>query len=124
MPVYAYKGVVAGNRSTSGTVDADSVRSARAKLRGEGIFPTQISEGKAKGGKGGAAASNWLSQLQLPDLRRVPDLELSMFTSQLATLLQAGVPLVESLEALTEQVENERLKTVVGDVRSNVNQGT
>jgi general secretion pathway protein F len=118
MPVYAYKGVVAGNRATSGTIDAESVRSARAKLRSDGIFPTQISEGKLRSGQ------QWLAQLQLPDMRRVPDLELALLTNQLSTLLSAGVPLVESLEALTEQVEHERLKEVVGQVRSAVNQGS
>jgi general secretion pathway protein F len=92
MPVYAYKGMGAGSRSTSGTIDAESPRDARLKL---------------------------------PELRRrVPDLELSLFTNQLSTLLTAGVPLVQSLEALTEQIENMRLKTVVGRLRENVNQGT
>jgi general secretion pathway protein F len=119
MPVYVYKGVVAGNRATSGTVDADSVRAARAKLRSDGIFPTQIREGKEK-----LQSAQWLAQLQLPELRRVPDLELALFTNQLSTLLSAGVPLVESLEALTDQVENERLKTIVAEVRSSVNQGS
>ena len=45
MPVYRYKGVAAGNRSVAATIDADSLRGARAKLRAEGIFPTEILEG-------------------------------------------------------------------------------
>jgi general secretion pathway protein F len=121
MPVYAYKGMGAGSRSTSGTIDAESPRDARLKLRGEGIFPTELVEGTPKD----AAVSGALAQLKLPELRRrVPDLELSLFTNQLSTLLTAGVPLVQSLEALTEQIENMRLKTVVGRLRENVNQGT
>ena len=119
MPVYAYKGVTAGNRSTRGMVDADSPRTARAKLRASGIFPTQINEGREQ-----SALSEALSRLELPQLRRVPDLDLALFSNQLATLIGAGVPLVESLEALTEQIENSRLKTVVGRLRESVNEGS
>ena len=119
MPVYRYKGVAAGNRAVAATIDADSLRSARAKLRAEGIFPTEIVIGKTRG-----EASAWLAKFELPALRRVPDLDLSMFSSQLATLISAGVPLVQALSALTEQVEKERFKAVVGAVRESVNQGS
>jgi general secretion pathway protein F len=119
VPVYRYKGVAAGNRSVAATIDADSLRGARAKLRAEGIFPTEILEGKTRG-----EASELLSKLQLPALRRVPDLDLAMFSSQLATLISAGVPLVQALSALTEQVERERFKAVIGRVRESVNEGS
>lgn len=120
MPVYRYKGVAAGNRAVAATIDADSLRAARAKLRSEGIFPTEIVVGKTRGGE----TSELWAKLQLPALRRVPDLDLSMFSSQLATLVSAGVPLVQALSALTEQVERERFKAVVGAVRESVNQGS
>ncbi len=119
MPVYRYKGIAAGNRSVSATIDADSPRAARTKLRAEGIFPTDISEGRA-----GSRASEALARIELPMLQRVPDLDLAMMTGQLATLISAGVPLVQSLAALTEQVDNDRLKTILGTVRTTVNQGT
>ena len=119
MPVYRYKGVAAGNRSVSASIDADSLRSARTKLRAEGIFPTEILEGKVR-----SDASELLHKLQLPQLRRIPDLDLAMFSSQLATLVAAGLPLVQALAALTEQVERERFKTVIGRVRESVNEGT
>jgi general secretion pathway protein F len=48
---------------------------------------------------------------------------MALVTRQAATLLGAGIPLVESLRALTEQVENPRLKSVFGKVRERVNQG-
>jgi len=119
MPVYAYKGVTAGSRAASGTIDAESLRDARARLRSEGIFPTQLSEGSAQ-----APIGEMLSKLQLPEIfRRVPDLELALFSNQLSTLLNAGVPLVQSLTALTEQIEDVRLKTIVGKLREEVNQG-
>ena len=50
--------------------------------------------------------------------------DVAVMTRQLATLVRAGVPLVESLSALMDQVEKETLVRVLGQVRENVNQGT
>jgi general secretion pathway protein F len=121
LPVYRYKGVAAGNRAVSGLIDAESVRTAREKLRAEGVFPTEIAQGKAPRITG---TPQLLKQLKLRQLRGVPDLHLALFSSQLATLLNAGVPLVQSLAALTEQVDHERLRSAIAAVREAVNQGT
>ena len=118
MPVYAYRGV-ADSGNTRGMVDADSIRSARAKLRADGIFPTQITQGRKQ-----SSLADLLGRFRLPQLSRVPDLELVLFSNQLSTLLAAGVPVVESLAALTEQVENARLKAITGELREKVNAGT
>ena len=118
MPVYVYRGVTAGNRTTRGMVDAPSLRGARSKLRSEGIFATEISEGRTR-----SSASELLERMRLPTLRRVPDLELALFSNQLSTLISAGVPLLESLSALTAQIENARLKTICGKLREEVNGG-
>jgi general secretion pathway protein F len=64
------------------------------------------------------------AQLALPSaLALDPGTDLAIATRQLATLLGAGIPLVESLGALTEQVEHARLKSVIGQVRDRVNEG-
>ncbi len=118
MPVFEYKGLISGNRSTRGMVDADSARAAQIKLRAQGIYPTHLAEGRTR-----SSTSEALSRLKLP-VRRVPALDLSLFTSQLATLIGAGIPLVQSLSALTEQIENRRLKTIAGRVRESVNHGS
>jgi general secretion pathway protein F len=56
-------------------------------------------------------------------LSRVGAEDLAVMTRQLAVLIHAGIPLVESLAALVEQVEHERLKRVVSEVRQRVNEG-
>jgi general secretion pathway protein F len=119
MPVYEYRGVTSGNRARRGWIDAESLRSARQRLRADGIFLTDLAEGKTR-----SSFSAWLTRLHLPQLRRVPELELALFSRQLSTLISAGIPLVESLAALTEQVENQRLKSVIGRVRESVNHGS
>jgi general secretion pathway protein F len=121
VPVYRYKGVAAGNRAVAGMIDAESVRTAREKLRAEGVFPTEIAQGKAPRVTG---TPQVLKQLRLPVLRGVPDLHLALFSSQLATLLNAGVPLLQSLSALSEQVDHERLRSAISAVREEVNQGS
>lgn len=121
MPVYSYKGVTHAGRATRGFVDAESDRSARQKLRRDGIFLTELVE--SEGAAPTLAAQERAPRLSLLWVRRIPGTDLSIATRQLATLLGAGIPLVESLGALTEQVEHARLKSVIGSVRDRVNEG-
>ncbi|MEE9609134.1 MAG: type II secretion system inner membrane protein GspF [Myxococcota bacterium] len=120
MPVFAYKGVTATGKSIRGHVDADSPRTARAKLRRDGVFPMEIAEDSAVAQPRAQAGRHFA----LPTLqRRVSALDMALATRQASTLIGAGIPLVESLAALTEQVENPRLKSVLGRVRDRVNEG-
>jgi general secretion pathway protein F len=113
--------VNAAGRNTRGHVDAESLKSARARLRREGIFLTEIAEGH--GSEGAAPATGRFAALRMPSFQRISALDMALVTRQAATLVGAGIPLVESLRALTEQVENPRLKGVFGKVRERVNQG-
>ena len=106
MQVFAYKGVLDSGRATKGFVDAESDRSARAKLRRDGVFLTELVESARGRVPAGDERSGWNPSFD--GFRQVPHTELAIATRQLATLLGAGIPLVESLGALTEQVENER----------------
>ena len=121
MPVYAYKGVTAAGRNTRGHVDAENLRGARTKLRHDGIFITELAEG-SRGSEARASTSSRFA-VRLPSLQRISALDLALATRQMSTLLGAGIPLVEGLRALTEQVENPRLKSVFGQVRDRVNEG-
>jgi general secretion pathway protein F len=120
MPVFAYKGMTQDGRATRGHLDADSLRTARGKLRREGIFLTEISESSQQATPNAAGGF----ELALRRFQRIPPLDLALATRQLSTLVGAGVALVEGLAALTEQVENPRLKAVFAQVRDRVNQGT
>jgi general secretion pathway protein F len=119
LPVYAYKGVTDSGKSTRGYVDAESDRSARAKLRREGVFLTELLRSEA----GARSARAPARRLTLEWARPISGTDLAIATRQLATLIGAGVPLVEALGALTEQVESARLKAVIGRVRDRVNEG-
>ena len=118
MPVFRYKGVTATGKSVKGIRDGDHLRSIQNQLRREGIFPTEIAEQTGKADK----------QSRDLDLKRftrgVSTRELSVITRQLATLLHAGVNLIESLGAITDQTENEQLKLMLSQIKQKVNEGS
>jgi general secretion pathway protein F len=118
MPVFEYKALTAGGKAVQGLREADSPKTLRATLRREGVFLTDVvGEAQAKAqAKRDVSVRRWV-------LGRVSARDLSVSTRQLAVLVHAGVPLVESLSALVDQVEHERLKRVLSDVKQRVNEG-
>ncbi len=112
MAVYAYKGMDVAGKVSSGMVDADSPRLARLKLRQGGIFTTEL-----------APAHETEKQAAFSFSNRVPLNEIAVMTRQLATLLGSGMPLIESLAALIEQVERPASQKVWIDVREGVREG-
>jgi len=123
LPVFAYKGVTQAGRATRGFVDADSARAARAKLKRDGVFLTEITESASSSAAPREQDKRGEISFSLERLRRISPLDLALATRQLSTLVGAGVPLVQALSALTEQVENTRLKGVIARVRDRVNEG-
>ncbi|MBI3596593.1 MAG: type II secretion system inner membrane protein GspF [Nitrospirae bacterium] len=131
MPVYEYKGLTTEGRDISGIIDADSPKTARAKLRQSGIYPTDVVEGagEVSYGAGSSAQSDrpgrplpWLSRLRVAE--RVGMMEVSLMTRHLATLTGAKLPLMEALSALMDQLEKGELKRIVAGVRERVKEGS
>ncbi len=123
MPVYEFKGYSDAGRSVTGVRDAENAKALRALLRRDGIFLTEVTAERAAVGKisaGGTAKNLKLKQLLVG---RIKTDDIAILTRQLATLLHAGIPLVEALTALIDQVEHERLKTIVSQVKERVNEG-
>ena len=121
MAVYEYKGIDSAGKAIKGVIDADSPKSARAKLRRQSMFPTEIFEqvqGKATQGKGLNVQVDFSKYFQ-----SVSAQDIATMTSQLSTLVGAGIPMVEALSALIEQIDNPALKPVLVKIREDVNQG-
>jgi general secretion pathway protein F len=123
VPVYAYKGVTAAGKPTRGHLDAESSRGARVRLRRDGIFITDFQETSAEALTRSKSGPRFNFQVSMPSFQRISAMDQAMMTRQAATLVGAGIPLVDSLRALTEQVEHPRLKSVLGQVRDKVNEG-
>jgi general secretion pathway protein F len=124
VPVYAYRGVNQSGKPTKGTISAEGPRAARTQMRAGGVFLTEITETQSATsaqGKLKTSGRGFNMEINLPT--RIPPMEIAMATRQLATLVGAGVPLVESLSALVEQTEHKALKGVWAQVRDKVNEG-
>jgi general secretion pathway protein F len=119
VPVFEYKALDQGGRAVGGLREADSPRSLRAALRRDGVFLTEV-----LGQKEAAAAEKREVSVRRMVGGRISSSDVAITTRQLAVLVGAGIPLVESLAALVEQVDQERMKRVISDVRQRVNEGS
>lgn len=119
MAVYEFRGIqIDSGKAVKGYRDADNAKALRAVLRKDGILLTLANEERA--GKKKARKDIDLFAV----FRRASTADVAVMTRQLATLVRAGVPLVDSVQALTEQVEKESLVRVLTSVRENLNEGT
>jgi general secretion pathway protein F len=129
MPVFEYRGLNTAGKTVKGLLEADSPKTLRTQLRKDGIFLTDVlgqAEGSRAAVRRGAGADLAARDINLRRLAggRINTDDIAITTRQLATLLGAGVTLVESLTALVDQVEKERLKRVLSDVKQRVNEGS
>jgi type IV pilus assembly protein PilC len=109
MPTYAFKGRNRLNELVSGDREAASQDELRALLRREQIVMTQASE------KG--------REIAIPKIgrrKKVKPKELAVFTRQFSVMIDAGLPLVQCLDILSEQQKNVFFKDVLRQVRQSV----
>ncbi|WP_120510054.1 type II secretion system inner membrane protein GspF [Photobacterium salinisoli] len=115
MAAFEYKALDTKGRQKKGVMEADTARQIRQQLREQGLIPVEVSQSheREKRKAGGRIAFR----------RGISTNELSLLTRQLATLVQAGMPLEECLRAVAEQSEKVRLKNMMLAVRSRVVEG-
>src|SRR5579863_5941106 len=119
MAVFEYRGILAASgKQVHGVRDADNAKVLRATLKREGILLTGARE-ELKAKVGGRKAIEGGSLF-----RRVSVSDVAIATRQLATLVSAGIPLVEAVGALIEQVEKLELKRVLTQVVDRLNEGS
>lgn len=130
MPRFRFTALDGKGREQQGEVDADSQTAALSKIREKGLFPTDVSElGKAPQKKKGrapkAAGAGLKIELHLPAfMSRVKPKQLMVFTRQLATLIDAGLPLLRGLQVLYRQERNPALKRAVGEMAESIESGS
>src|SRR5579864_8707400 len=119
MAVFEYRGILAvSGKNVHGVRDADNTKALRATLKREGILLTGVRE-EVKAKSGGRKSLDAGSIF-----RRVSVGDVAIMTRQLATLVSAGIPLVEAVGALIEQVEKLELKRVLTQVVDRLNEGS
>ena len=113
MPVFEYKGLDQLGKFRKGSLDAESLRAAKEDLKKQGLFLQEIKT-KAQGSSG-------QSRVFSPKKARTKDL--AVFTRMLSTLLKANIPLVEALEAISEQTAEPYLANCIIHLKDQVNEG-
>jgi len=109
MPTYTYEARDAAGKTRRSTIEASDQSEATAALSQKGFVVLSIEEkAVSRGGKLGGT---------------VPETELVMFTRQLATMIDAGLPLVQSLSALTEQTTHKNFRPILQQITSTIETG-
>ena len=98
MALFYYQALERNGRKTKGMIEADSARHARQLLRGKELIPVHI-EARMNASSGDVAASAARTSSRGGGRS-------ALFTRQLATLVQAAMPLETCLQAVSEQSEN------------------
>jgi len=125
MPVYAYKGLNTTGREVKGLLDAESPRVLRSLLKKQGIRIVEHKEENEKKQKQGLLSSGASTEIDFGKyFDRVGVAEIALVTRQMATLLGAGITLINTLSAIVDQVESEQLKKIYGQIKTEVNEGS
>ncbi len=113
MPAFRYEAVDAAGATHKGVVNSDSARSARSDLRVQGFTPLAVEAIAAQVDDQGVAKRRGFGE-------RLTQNELALFTRQLASLLEAGLPLEQAFTALLEQAERPYVRDLIASIRSEV----
>ena len=113
MPAFRYEAVDAGGATRKGVLNSDSARSARAELRTLGLVPLKVDAIAAQLDAAGVAKRRGFGE-------RLSTTELALFTRQMASLLEAGLPLEQAFTALLEQAERAYLRDLIASIRAEV----
>ena len=115
MPIYKWEGKTAKGVVKKGEMEAPNEAAIRIHLRQQSVIPTKI-ESKEKGLN---------INISLPFLKKkVQQRSVAVFTRQLATMIDAGLPLVQSLEVLSQQQDNKLFKNIIREIREDVEGGS
>jgi len=107
---FAWQGVDRRGKQTKGEIQSESLGIAKAQLRRQGITPKTVSR------KGRSLFS--------PRKKPIKPLDISVFTRQLATMMKAGVPLVQSFDIVADGLENPTMRELVLSIKNEVASGT
>ena len=132
MPKFQYVAMDSHGKETKGVLEVSSQAEAINRLREMGFFPTKVVEvekpkKKAAAPRGGPKQKKSLKEIELriPFLSgRVNTKVLTTFTRQLATLVDAGLPLLRGLRVLEKQEKNPTLKRVIGELATAIEGGS
>jgi general secretion pathway protein F len=113
VPAFRYEAVDTLGATRKGVLNADSARAARSDLRTQGLVPIVVDAIASQVDESGQTRRRGLGD-------RLSTVELSLFTRQLASLLEASLPLEQAFTALLEQAERTYVRDLIGSIRSEI----
>jgi general secretion pathway protein F len=113
VPAFRYEAVDAAGATRKGVLNADSPRAARADLRQQGLLPISLDAIAAQLDAAGKSRARAFGE-------RLSTTELALFTRQMASLLEAGLPLEQAFTALLEQAERSYVRDLIASIRAEV----
>lgn len=113
MPAFSYEAADADGTTKKGVINAESARAARAELRSQGLVPISVETISSQLDETGQTKRSAFGN-------RLSTEELALFTRQLASLLEASMPLEQAFSALLEQAERTYVRDVIASIRSEV----
>ena len=119
MATYSYKAADSSGKIVTGVLEADEEKKVVAELQTLGLIPIRIALTKGNGKRLGLNVSEQFLSLFFG----VSSKDVMVFTQDLATLLEAGLPVDRALSLLIESAEKERFKMVVNDILKSVQGG-
>lgn len=119
MAAFEYEAVDSRGKNKKGVIEGDTARQVRGLLRDQGLMPIEVNPTIAKN----QSDSDKKALFSSAGGGKVSASELALITRQLATLVESGLPLEESLMAVGEQCEKNRIKSMIMGVRTKVTEG-
>lgn len=123
MAKFTYSGIKPDGSEATGKISADSADEATAKLSAQGIMVSKISELSAPKVAASTGAKPKKSKKAFSIGRPINEEGLTIFTRQLSTLLQAGLPLVKAIDVMSKQEKRPAFRAVLLDLADNVRSG-
>ena len=130
MARYKFTALDAKGKEVHGEIDADSQSMAVARIREKQYFPTKVEElatgGAAPAKKGGAKKNGLQMEIKMPKFLQggVKAKQLTTFTRQMSTLVNAGLPLMRALRVLQRQEKNVALRDAVSQMAESIESGS
>ena len=118
MEFFTYKGI-SDSKYVEGEIEALNQEEASHKLKEQKIIITNLIKSKKKGEKKEKAKGKGFSLFK----KKVKNEDLVVFSKQFATMVKAGLPILQVLEMLRDQVENPAMKDVIEDIRKSLEGG-
>lgn len=113
MPAFRYEAADTAGVTKKGVLTADSGRAARAELRAQGLLPLSVEQIANQVSQQGSKSRALFGE-------RLSNVELALFTRQLSSLLDAGLPLEQAFSALLEQAERTYVRDLIASIRSEI----